>query len=184
MTQGDAKAFEQLYFRSYVYLCSVAVKYVYKAEPARELVNDVFLSVWNNRATLTYPLEAYLVSSVQNRCLNYFRKKRLEEVSFSDITESMIDISEQHILSDTNPLAYLENKDLTEKVQKAVDRLPEKCREIFIQHFYYNQSYEEIARMKNLKSSTVRVQIKIALTKLKAMLGDLSLLFVFLLKFH
>ena len=147
-------------------------------------MNDVFLSVWNNRATLTYPLEAYLVSSVQNRCLNYFRKKRLEEVSFSDITESMIDISEQHILSDTNPLAYLENKDLTEKVQEAVDRLPEKCREIFIQHFYYNQSYEEIARMKNIKSSTVRVQIKIALTKLKAMLGDLSLLFVFLLKYN
>lgn len=182
ITQGDTKAFEQLYFSSYVYLCSVAIKYVYKPEPARELVNDVFLSVWNNRATLTYPVEAYLISSVQNRCLNYFRKKRLEEVPLSEIHESMIDRSELQIMSDTNPLASLENKDLAEQIKEAVDKLPEKCREIFIEHLYHNKSYDEIAQMKNIKPSTVRVQIKIALSKLKLMLGDLYLLLVLLLK--
>ena len=165
-----------MYFASYVYLCAVAVKYVYKAEPAREIVNDVFLSVWNNRTTLSYPVEAYLVSAVRNRCLNYFRKKRLEEVPLSEIHESMIDMSEQHIHADTNPLTCLEDKDMAEKIQAAVDRLPEKCREIFVQHLYYNKSYEEIAQMKNIQSSTVRVQIKIALSKLKMQLGDLYLI--------
>ncbi len=43
----------------------------------------------------------------------------------------------------------------------------------FIQHLYYNKTYEEIARMKNISSSTVRVQIKQGISKLRVLLGDL-----------
>ena len=52
VNNGDTKAFELLYSTYYVYLCAVAVKYVYKPEMAEEIVNDVFLNVWNNRSSL------------------------------------------------------------------------------------------------------------------------------------
>lgn len=45
INNGDAKAFEQLYTTFYVYLCAVATKYVYNSEAAREIVNDVFMSM-------------------------------------------------------------------------------------------------------------------------------------------
>ena len=48
INNGDAKAFEQLYTTFYVYLCAVATKYVYNPEAAREIVNDVFMNVWNH----------------------------------------------------------------------------------------------------------------------------------------
>lgn len=173
VNNGDTKAFELLYSTYYVYLCAVAVKYVYKPEMAEEIVNDVFLNVWNNRSSLFYPIKAYLVRAVQNQCLSYYRKKRLDEIAVSDIKDYTVEIYEQLVHLDSSPLACLENKELANQISKAIDQLPEKCREIFIQHLYYNKTYEEIARMKNISSSTVRVQIKQGLSKLRVLLGDL-----------
>ena len=173
VNNGDTKAFELLYSTYYVYLCAVAVKYVYKPEMAEEIVNDVFLNVWNNRSSLFYPIKAYLVRAVQNQCLSYYRKKRLDEIAVSDIKDYTVEIYEQLVYLDSSPLACLENKELANQISKAIDQLPEKCREIFIQHLYYNKTYEEIAQMKNISSSTVRVQIKQGLSKLRVLLGDL-----------
>ena len=59
INNGDAKAFEQLYTTFYVYLCAVATKYVYNSEAAREIVNDVFMNVWNHHSALIHPVNAY-----------------------------------------------------------------------------------------------------------------------------
>ena len=183
INKGDTKAFEQMYFQFYVYLCSVAVKYVYKSDIAREIVNDVFLNVWNNRATLIFPVNAYLIRAIRNRCLNYYRQNRLQEIPLSELSDSMYDFNEQHIMADTNPLTCLENKDIADRINEAIDSLPEKCREIFIQYIYYNKTSEEIACMQNVSPSTVRVQIKIGMSKLRLQLGDLYPLFCLLIDF-
>lgn len=183
INQGDAKAFEQLYTTYYVYLCAVATKYIYSAETAQEVVNDVFLNVWNNRASLAYPVKAYLIRSVQNRCLNHLRTKRLAEVPLSDVQEQFLSLQEQQIGEEAHPLAYLENKEFEEKIYRAVNALPKKCRDIFVQYLYFNKTYEEIAQANQISSSTVRVQIKIGLAKLKDLLGDYYPLFLLLFHF-
>ncbi|MCC8096588.1 MAG: hypothetical protein LIP05_15405 [Tannerellaceae bacterium] len=53
--------------------CAVATKYIYDPETAKEIVNDVFLNIWNNHTPLTSPVNAYLVKAVRNRCLNHLR---------------------------------------------------------------------------------------------------------------
>ena len=55
---------------------------------------------------------------------------------------------------------------------------PLKCRDIFVQYLYHNKTYEEIAITNHISSSTVRVQIKIGLAKLRELLGDLYPLFL------
>ena len=183
LNRGDTKAFEVLYSTCYVYLCAVATKYVYNAEVAREIVNDVFLSVWNNRSTLSYPILPYLIRAVQNRCLNHIRQQRIQTVPMSDVYEELQVFQEKQVGEESHPLAYLENKEFEEKIYNAIDRLPQKCRNIFIQHLYHNKSYEEIAKTNNISQSTVRVQIKIGLAKLKELLGDLYPLFLLLFDF-
>lgn len=183
ISEGDTKAFEVLYSTCYVYLCAVATKYIFNAEAAREVVNDVFVNVWNNRSTLVHPLLPYLIRSVQNRCLNYLRQQRLQVVPMSEVQESLLDIREQQIDKETYPLAYLENKEFEEKIYNAIERLPEKCKDIFVQYLYHNKSYDEIAQANNISSSTVRVQIKIGLAKLKSYLGDMYPLFLLLFNF-
>ncbi len=82
-----------------------------------------------------------------------------------------------------HPLAYLENKEFEEKIYRAVDSLPAKCRDIFVQYLYHNKTYEEIAITNHISSSTVRVQIKIGLAKLRELLGDLYPLFLLIFNF-
>lgn len=183
LNQGDARAFEQLYSTFYVYLCAVATKYVYNPESAQEIVNDVFLNVWNNRQSLTHPVNAYLIRSVQNRSLNYLRQQRPQEVPLSEVQEGLLSAREQQVLSEPHPLAKLEDKEFQENIYQAVNTLPEKCRDIFIQYLYHNKSYDEIATTNHISASTVRVQIKLGLSKLRVILGDLYPLFLLLFNF-
>lgn len=170
INRGDTKAFEQLYSAFYVYLCAVATKYIYDAEIAKEIVNDVFLNVWKNHERLVYPANYYLIKAVQNRCLNHLRQKRVQEVSLTEVQEQLIAVQEQLITQDINPLAQLENKEFEQQVLDAVNKLPAKCRDIFVQHLYYNKTYEEIAQTNQISASTVRVQIKIGISKLREQL--------------
>lgn len=150
---------------------------------AREIVNDVFMNVWNHHSALIHPVNAYLIRSVRNYCLNYLRDKRQQEVPLSDVQENLLSIQELQIDADPHPLAYLENKEFEEKIYRAVDSLPAKCRDIFVQYLYHNKTYEEIAITNHISSSTVRVQIKIGLAKLRELLGDLYPLFLLIFNF-
>lgn len=177
INKGDSKAFEELYNAYYVYLCAVATKFVYVPEIAQEVVNDVFLRVWENRSTLVYPCSSYLIRAVQNRCLNHLKKRQLEEVSLSDVEDNLIEFQKQQITQDEHPLSFLENKEFEETVNRAIQKLPEKCREIFEQYLYLNLSYDEIASLNKITPSTVRGQVRIALAKLKEQLRHFTLSF-------
>lgn len=183
VNQGDAKAFERLYTAYYVYLCAVATKYVFKAEIAQEIVNDVFLNVWNNHTELIHPVNAYLIRAVKNRCLNHIQRKNTQEVSMTDVAEQLSAIQEQAVKAEEHPLAYLENKELEVLIYEAVGTLPPKCRLIFEQYIYQSKTYEEIAQANQISNSTVRVQIRIGLLKLRELLGDYYYVFLFLFFF-
>lgn len=172
LNQGDAKAFEQLYNRYYVYLSTVATKYLYSPQTAQEIVNDVFLGVWNRRGELAYPITSYLVASVRNRCLNHLRDRRLEEIPLGEVTEQLLAIQEEQISADPYPLARLETEEVEKQIASAIDTLPPKCRAIFVQYLYQNQTYEEIALANHISPSTVRVQIKIGLGKMRQLLEE------------
>lgn len=175
VNQGDMKSFEHLYHTFYVYLCAVATKYIYDPETAKEIVNDVFLNIWNNHTPLTSPVNAYLVKAVRNRCLNHLRQKRLDEVPLTEIQEKLLQFREELVWQEECPLQRLEQEETRERVSRAINHLPKKCRDIFIQHLYYNKTSEEIAVTEHISSSTVRVQIRIAIAKLKPLLKDMTI---------
>lgn len=177
---GDANAFKLLYTTYYVYLCAVSTKYVFDYEVAKEIVNDVYLTIWHKRESLEYPIKTYLVRSVQNRSLNYLRSKQPEEVPLSELDEYLLSFREEQINLGHQPLASLENDEFEKLVEEAVKALPGKCRTIFTEYLYHHKSYEEIASLYHIAPSTVRVQIKIALSKLKDALKDFYPLFLIL----
>lgn len=183
INQGDSAAFKQLYSAYWVYLCAVATKYVYQPEAAQEIVNDVFLNVWNNRVELKAPVGPYLIRAVKNRCINYITRRKMTEVSLTDVQEQLLTIQEEEVGRDEHPLAYLENKEFEQLIYEAVKTLPPKCRTIFEQYLYQNLSYEEIAKENNIAASTVRVQIKLGLARIKDTLGDYYPLFLLLFNF-
>lgn len=165
IVNSDQRCFRSLYDAYYSYLCGLAVSFIHDYEKARELVNDVFLRVWEHRAQLKYPPLPYLISGVRNACFNFLRdNKKASEVSLS-ILERVPDVP----LYDNS-----EVEDIVALISKLSDHLPQRCLEIFSLHFYDGLDTAEIAKQLDISPSTVRVQIKIALDKIRENLKNSS----------
>ena len=158
IVNSDLKCFRSLYDAYYAYLCGLAVTYIHDFEKARELVNDVFVRVWEHRSQLKYPPLPYLISGVRNTCYNYLRDSK----KASEMTLVMM----EHL-----PEVELYNEDEVEDIfhmiSEITSSLPKRCREVFSLHFIEGLDTDEISEKLSITPSTVRVQLKAALDKIR-----------------
>ena len=176
--KGSEKAFSELFSTYYSYLNAVALCYLVDKEAGAEIVDDVFINIWNRRDTLSYPIHYYLVRSVQNGCLNYIRAQRSQQNVLDEHKEQMLAFQENYIQSTPVPLQYVEMRQTEEEVRLAVNQLPSKCKAVFEEYFYAGKSVDVIADNMGLTVSTVRVQLKNATDRLKQTLKHLLLFFI------
>ncbi|MDR3142152.1 MAG: RNA polymerase sigma-70 factor [Tannerellaceae bacterium] len=174
---GDEKAFSKLYEAYYVYLNSIAIYYVIDSNIGGEVVDDVFMNIWNRKHPLVYPVHSYLIRSVQNGCLNYLRSQQAQQQVYDEHKERFLSFYERHILSTPVPLQYVEMRETENQIRVAVDRLPSQCRAVFEAYFYSGKSVDIIADEFQISISTVRVQLKKAIDRLKSMLKHLLIIF-------
>lgn len=180
VNKGSEQAFAELYKAYYAYLNAVAIYYLQDKEVAQEVVDDVFLNVWEKRENLVFPIHYYLVRSVQNGCLNYIRSQRALQTALDGHRDEVLFFLEEHILSTSTPLEDVELKETEAEIRRVVDNLPIKMRAVFEAYFYDGKSAEEIAEEMNLSVNTIRVQIKNALDKLKQSLKHLLFIIFFI----
>ena len=136
-------------------------------EACREVVTDVFFSVWQSRKRLKDidNIDTYLYISVRNESFRYqARNKDLNRASLNELLPLMEEEDEG------SPEEHLELKEMREMLDKAIDELPEKCRLVFLMSREEGLKTKEIAEILSVQESTVRVQMKIAIEKLVARL--------------
>lgn len=136
-------------------------------EACREVVTDVFFSVWQSRKRLKDidNIDTYLYISVRNESFRFqARNKDLNRVSLNELLPLMEEEDEG------SPEEHLELKEMREMLDKAIDELPEKCRLVFLMSREERLKTKEIAEILSVQESTVRVQMKIAIEKLVARL--------------
>lgn len=179
---GKEKAFATLYDCYYSYLCAFATTYIFDADDAQEIVNEVFLNVWNSRGQLSFPIHGYLMRSVQNRCLNYIRSRQIRERALDGYRKELLEYQEEFCKYDGNPLQLLEVEEVRSQVRQAIDSLPDRCRLVFEKYIYEALSPQEIADQLHLSVNTVRVHIKNAMDVLRNHLGPIILLLLQLLR--
>ena len=125
-------------------------------------------------ATFILFAETILMAAYISALVYDFFRKRSYYSLLLKMTEQMEEIwafLENHILSSDNPLQALEHSEMNTIIMKKVEELPAKCRAIFKASLYEGKTYSEIAEEQNINVTTVRVQMKIALTKLRESLG-------------
>ena len=154
INQGDVKAFECLYNDYFVYLCACANSYIFNAEEAQDIVNEVFMKLWYKRGDLFFP-------SLHSR----------ERVA-DEYRETLLEYQEEYCMSECNPLKEMEQADLERQVQTVITSLPDKCRTVFEQYLYSELTPQEIAEKNGISVNTVRVHIKNAMDKMKEKLGS------------
>ena len=173
LKQGKEEAYRYLYEHHYVALCHVAKGYVGDEALAEHLAGDVIFHLWEVRETLDIriSLRSYLVRAVRNRCLDYLdSRKQKHEITFSEL-EGDDSLGERYILADDYPLGSLLEKELDHEIRRAISRLPEECRRVFLKSRFEEKKYEEIACELGISVNTVKYHIKNALSLLYKELG-------------
>lgn len=175
---GEESAFAVLYDVYYSFLCAKASALIQNTEEAKDIVNDLFINLWNNRSKLRHPIHPYIITALKNNCLNWIRNDRSKFLmleSYKDIIDLRIER-----INNMSGMEFSEIIDSVNLVKKTAQVLPEKCRVIFEMYFYFGYNSTEIAEYLGLSPSTVRVQLKIALEKLKNEISPLALFLIFL----
>lgn len=183
INRGKEKAFAVLYDCYFTYLCTCATTYILNPEEAKDVVNEVFISIWQKREQLVYPVHCYLLRSVRNGCLNHLRSLRNRERIIDEYREEIINFQEELCRNEEDPLTILEVDELKKQVDAIICSLPEKCRFVFEKYLYGNLSPQEIADEQGLSVNTVRVHIKHAMDKMRLELGgSIGILLFYLFK--
>lgn len=162
ISSGDEDAFRQMVHLFGDRLYHFAFSIVKNREDAEEIISDVFLKIWQLRQQLpeSESFNFYLYRAVKHTSLNYLsktRKKRESEIMFFlEASKSCCQSPEDIIISSENLSA----------IQKAINSLPTRCRQIFVLIKEDELTYQQVAELLNISPATVNVQMTIAVKKM------------------
>lgn len=135
------------------------LRYAMTQEDAEEVVSDVFLAAWHQAAQLQPgKVKAWLGAVARNKAKNKLRELGKE----LPLEEDLLELSDG-----TTPLDMLQREEERGLVRQAVDSLQPKDRQIFLRHYYYAQTVEEIAKHMKMPTSTVKSRLRRGRMKLK-----------------
>jgi len=166
---GDHAAFTEIYDRYNGLLYVFAYKRLRSREEAKDLIHELFLTLWTNRENLffTVSMPAYLYSSVRNRIINF--------ITHQKIADRYID-SFQHYLDNTpsNTTDHLvRHNELNAFIEEEIAALTPRMRQVFELSRKTNLTRKEIAEQLGISEETVKSQMHSALKILKVKLGPL-----------
>ncbi|MFT5765098.1 MAG: RNA polymerase sigma-70 factor (ECF subfamily) [Saprospiraceae bacterium] len=169
----DKSGFENLFKSHFKYLCHFAQQYVTDIDAAQDICQKVFINLWEKRAEIdcNKSLKSYLFTSVKNGCLNHIRDQKKFRSKILDL-----ECADFNVVEDADHLAV---EELQDKIEKALNALPEKCRLVFEMSRFRSMKYREIAEELAISPKTVEAHMSKAMKHLRAHLEDY--LFVFIL---
>lgn len=162
ISKGNKAAFDALFKKYYAQLVRFAIGYVHDGSTSEELVQDVFVKIWENapRLTISTSVLAYFYGSVRNHCLNYIKHEGIKRKYETEQAQK----SGQETANSADSVNLPVFRQL---LNNAIKNLPGKCREIFEMAKFEGLSYEEISNYLEVSVKTVENQMGIALKKLR-----------------
>jgi RNA polymerase sigma-70 factor (ECF subfamily) len=176
LKEDNKDAFDVIYMRYWERLYFYLVKAIKNAEEAEDILQEVFVSLWKRRNDLDgiESLSGYLFSCVRYGGFRYIRN----EIKKNDFRKSWNFLFQEE---DNLPEMQLAANELSRLLNKEIDKLPVKMREVFILSRKEELSYKEIAHKLNISDKTVKKQVSNALKYLHLKLNGKALLPLFVL---
>ena len=176
----DKDAFTQLYHRYWEDLLITAAKALRAKEEAADVVQDVFLSVWNRRNELNIQgsLGAYLHTCVRYKCIHYIERNITRRDYLLLLTE--IEINTPSVNAETN----LQLKEIQQAISKTVSEMPPKMQEVYKMSRQEHLTHKEISENMHISVETVKKHIQHALYLIKAELPPYTIILIVLTFFY
>ena len=172
---NSQQAFDRLFRELFLPLTAYAFRIVRDLPAAENIVQDVFLKLWQNRheVHITTSIKHYLFRSVRNHSLNHLDKVKVRSEYHK--------LELEHEAENNDYQDYFPEIGLLNKIEKAINALPEKRQAIFRLAREEGLKYREIAEKLNLSVKTVEAQMTLALKQLRDSLKEYKHLLLFFL---
>jgi RNA polymerase sigma-70 factor (ECF subfamily) len=161
------KEYKDLFNRKYPPLCLLANKYLKNIEVSKDIVQDVFIKIWENKIQFQnkHTTTSYLYTAVKNRSLDYLKNKR------NRTTDYLSNLEIEKMKSETYFLREVVVVETATIIEEAINTLPNRCAQVIrlsIKEFTNLQIAEQL----NVSINTVKAQKKIAYKKLRPLLKN------------
>jgi RNA polymerase sigma-70 factor (family 1) len=168
---GNMLAFDALYKNYSKKLYKFACSILKSKEESENIVQDVFLNLWKNRAKVNKDssIKSYIFTITYNTAISVIRKKA-KESQFIEYLKSLQEIIEEPVNVE------LEFIELTNKLDEIIKALPHRQKEVFLLHKVEGLKYSEIAERLNISVNTIENHMSHALKTIRKKLGNYSLI--------
>jgi RNA polymerase sigma-70 factor, ECF subfamily len=165
---GNKSTFDFLFKSYYSGLCSYAYTYLKSADISEEIVQEVFVRLWekHQKILIHTSIRAYLYQSVFNGCMNYI--KSMQSSGFKHVDLEDVSIRNELLSMDVadSEFSRIYSEDVERDLETAISDLPDQCREIFRMCRSDNLSYKEISNLLQVSKSTVKTQMSRAMNRI------------------
>jgi len=163
---GDEVAFKELFFALQPSIIGFLYRFTSDKEAANDLCQETFIKFWLSREKINLSLfpKAYLYQIARNLALNFVTRKP-PVTSYDDDENLLISLSR-------NPERDYDTFALIDDLQKALNKLPERCKTTFILSRFDGFEYSEIAGIMNVSLQTVKNQMNKAISVLRKHLSS------------
>ncbi|HWZ01962.1 MAG TPA: RNA polymerase sigma-70 factor [Mucilaginibacter sp.] len=160
--QQDRKAFEEIYRRYWHPLFLHAYHILDDEDEAQDIIQDIFISFWNKPPTdqIHTSLKSYLYVMVRNKVLNHIRKNKISANFIQLLSTKLTE-------KDFNTIQDIELKELAELIDKEIDLLPPRMKQVFEMSRKEFLTHKEIAERLGTSEETVKKQITNSLKLLR-----------------
>ena len=165
--KGDTAAFEKI-VRSYVKeLGSLAKYYVKSHDAAEDIVQNLFVHLWEKRGTIRIEgtVRTYLYAAIRNLSLDFLKHQTIDK-KYSYRYSQLVPLP-------STPHEIAEHRELDILITQALEKLPERRRIVFILNKYFNMTYAEIAEILEISVKTVDAHMVNAVKSLRSYIQSL-----------
>lgn len=170
--KGDRQAFNFLIKRYLTPIFNYALSLVKDTAIAEDISQEVFVKVWQKikKFDNRYKFKNWLYTIAKNTCLDYFKKN--QAINFSSLNQADDNLLFEDLIKATgqSPQVELEIAQNADRVNAAVDKLPEKYQETIKLHYHGGYKFREIAEILKESIETVKSRNRRALIKLKKLI--------------
>jgi RNA polymerase sigma-70 factor, ECF subfamily len=166
MSDGNISAYRFLFDHHFTDLCNFLLIYLHSKELSEEIALEIFTFIWEKRRTLQIKatFKSFLFSSAKNKAISLYRKEQKKMFTSIDFGQSVLH-------DDSSSQQLMENNELREIINSAINKLPHKSRQIYQLAWEENLSHKEIAEQLGITPKTVENHVGIALRKLRESLN-------------
>ena len=165
--KDDSESFESLYHLYHKRVYAFALSLLNSTSDAEEIVQNVFLALWIQRNSLdiSSSFTSYLFGIVRYKVYDFIRQK----INHEAYVKYTFEHNHEYSFITEDEISY---KELEKSFQQAIQKLPERRREIFLLSRIEKLSYKEISEKLGISENTVDTQIRNALNFLRLQMGD------------